>query len=383
MANREQLEILCRGAAEWNEWRRTHSRAPRRILPDLSGARLSGQNLRGYDLAGANLWGAKLQKAQLGGSILNYAQLRQADLSEADLTDADAKFAVFSRANLSGTILTNADLRGASFRRATLRGADLRCAILRYASIAETEIAGARLDGAEVYGAAAWGLKGEPESQCGLIIQANETAPPITIDDLETAQFLFLLMDNTKIADVIETASRRTVLILGRFTPARMKVLNAIKRRLFERNFVPVLFDFAKPQARDLTETVASLAYMACFIVADLTKAKSIPQELSHIVPYLPSVPVIPLILESEPPYAMFEHFQRYRWVQPAVKYRDLPQLMEIFDKRVLKVGFTEAMKSRGVESPKLPKPPKWRREALMTARRASTISGSTRPSSS
>ena len=118
-----------------------------------------------------------------------------------------------------------------------------------HASLAEVDIAGARLTGAEIYGAGVWGLKGEPADQSGLVLQADWEAPPITVDDLDTARFLFLLLDNPKIADVIETASSRTVLL--------------------------------------------------------------IPQELSHIVPYPPSVPVVPLLGEGERAYAMFEHFAR------------------------------------------------------------------------
>jgi hypothetical protein len=36
-----------------------------------------------------------------------------------------------------------------------------------------------------------------------LIIQADEVSPPITVDELEAAPFLFLLLDNPKIAEVI------------------------------------------------------------------------------------------------------------------------------------------------------------------------------------
>ena len=356
MANRNHLENLSLGVKFWNSWRAAHSRGARRINPDLSGAKLNGRNLRGYDLSRANLWQTHLRRADLRGADLSYAQMSRADFSGANLSRCRIMHAVLSRTSLVGTIFRHADLRGSSLRRANLRRADLRDSILRHVSLAEADVQGAKLSGAEVYGAGIWGLKGEPANQSGLVIQSDFESPPLTVDDLDTAQFLFVLLDNVRIADVIDAASSRTVLILGRFTPARKLVLEKMKERLLERNFVPLLFDFAKPRARDLTETIASLAHMACFVIADLTSAKSIPQEISHIIPYLPSVPIIPLIGNDERPYAMFEHFTRYRWVQPAVKYKSVEHLLRIFEDRVMRVGYCEAMRSRGIRRTRLPK---------------------------
>jgi len=356
MANKQHLQTLSLGAKAWNEWRAKHSRGALRINPDLSAAKLNRKNLRGYNLSKANLWHTQLRNCDLRRADLSYAQMSEADLSGSNLAHCQIKYAVLSRAQLAGTILRNADLRGTSLRRASLRNADMTNSNLRHVSFAEADLEGAKLSGSEVYGAGIWGIKGEPAAQSGLVIQPTFESPPITVDDLDTAQFLFVLLDNLRIADVIDAASSRIVLILGRFTPARKRVLDKIKQRLLERNFVPLLFDFAKPRARDLTETIASLAHMACFVIADLTDAKSIPQELSYIIPYLPSVPIVPLLGKNERPYAMFEHFTRYRWVYPPVKYDSLDHLLSIFDDQVLKVGYCEAMRSRGLRRMRLPR---------------------------
>jgi len=61
-------------------------------------------------------------------------------------------------------------------------------------------------------------LKAEGEIQKGLVItDVNE--PPIQADNLEVAQFIYLLLNNHKIRIVIDTITSKVVLILGRFTP--------------------------------------------------------------------------------------------------------------------------------------------------------------------
>jgi hypothetical protein len=122
----------------------------------------------------------------------------------------------------------------------------------------------------------------------------------ITVDNIEVAQFIYLLLHNQKIRGVIGTITSKVVLILGRFTPARKQVLNALRDELRKRNYLPIVVDFEKPTGRDITEAVSLLARMARFVVADITDAKGIPQELGIIVPDLPSVPVQPLYCWKE-----------------------------------------------------------------------------------
>lgn len=263
-----------------------------------------------------------------------------------------------SRYSLARVTARSAPAADAGHRtRANLTNADLEGAILRFTSMVEAVVSGASFHSAEVYGIGAWSLVGEPANQSDMVIRENSEAVATTIDDLDTAQFIHLVRDNAKIADIIDSASRRTVLLLGRFRRPHKAVLDMLRDELLRRNWVPVLFDFDRPDSRDLTETVASLAHMACFVIANVTGAKSIPQELSFIIPYLPSVPVLPILREGAREYAMFEHFQRHPRVQPTVCFRDMEHLRKILEKSVMEVGFRQAMKLRSIKDPRMPRP--------------------------
>ena len=55
--------------------------------------------------------------------------------------------------------------------------------------------------------------------QNDLVITAHNE-PEVAIDNIEVAQFVYLLLHNAKICDVIDTVGKKGVLLLGRFTGA-------------------------------------------------------------------------------------------------------------------------------------------------------------------
>ena len=52
-------------------------------------------------------------------------------------------------------------------------------------------------------------------------IEDERNVPEIAVDNIEIAQFIYLMLHNQKIRDAIDTITSKAVLILGRFTDER------------------------------------------------------------------------------------------------------------------------------------------------------------------
>jgi hypothetical protein len=269
-----------------------------------------------------------LSWANLSGTNLSSANLRNIDLSNQDLSNKD---------------LSGADLKGANLSRIIFNGANLSKSDLTRAILVDANLENAVLSNCSIYGISVWDIQLEGAKQEDLVI-ILPNKPMITVDNLDVAQFIYLLLNNENIRHVIDTISYKVVLILGRFSFERKVVLNALREALRQHNYLPILFDFEKPASRDVTETVSTLAHPARFVIVDITDAKSIPQELMIIVPNLPSVPVQPLILNSQQEYGMFEHFSRYPWVLPIYHYTDEESLLHSLKENIIEPAEKKAM---------------------------------------
>jgi hypothetical protein len=261
MAKQAHLQRLIQGVSLWNAWRKTH--AALRI--DLRGAHLSWVNFRGVDLRGADL---------------SAADLRGADLTQADLTHAD---------------LTEALVILASLQEATLH----QC---------------------RIYGIAVWDVDMTGAEQSGLILTLAG-APTITVDHLLVAQWLALVQHHPARWAMLDTTAWQVALLLGRFTPARHALFEALREVLHQRHDTPVRWDVDPPLRREMTDMLALFLHLARCVIVDLTDTGSLPQVLLRIVPAHPAVLMQPVLLASPHADRMWEPFQRLPGVVAPVRY--------------------------------------------------------------
>lgn len=269
----ELEELLRQGVEVWNATR------PSGWL-NLADLDLNDLDLRGADLRKAGMWGCNLQRT---------------DLSDADLRDADLNWANLCRARLIGT-----DVTGANFRNAW------------------------------IYGSALWDLKGSPSSDVDISIvpdgpnywRSDREVFRIATGGLRIAPFLSSLYSTLTegqpdglLSELVNGLTTRIVLVLGRFTNNRATLDRITTTIRNSGAMIPLVFDFARPISRDLTESVTLWARLCHFMVADLSNPSSVPHELASIIPFLPSVRLYPIIQKGQKPYAMFEHLLKYPWV--------------------------------------------------------------------
>ncbi len=334
MANPEHINVLRNGQKAWNSWRSDNPD----ITPDLSGiylgkfldaSRLNVEfgshyrsNFSGYDFRNAILDKVVIGNFDLSKTLLSGASFRYCDFTQSVFwgkkSTVDLRATNFSFANLEGVQLINCNLNNSIFEQTNLTRTIFDTCSFNSAKISDCI----------VYGTSVWNSQFNEAIQKNLRI-TNKNENTLTVDQLTMAQFIYLMLENHELRNIIDTLTSKTVLILGRFTTERKKVLDAVKQEIRNVGLAPVLFDFDKPLNRDLTETIILLASMSKFVVADLTNPSSIPHELGHIIPHNLSIPILPIIESRCREYSMFEHWQRYPHVRDIESYENEDDLLK------------------------------------------------------
>lgn len=359
--NEHHLELLKKGAEEWNKFQLTKGESAdlsNAILDnihlykanlenaDFQGASFMNTTMNSVNFSGANFENAFCPESYFGGCNFENANLKGTKLFRSKLDASNLKGAVvdentdMSMCNLAAVDMSGIQAKGISMSFSLLSSANLTDADFSNADLSQVVLVGANIDGtnftgAKIHGISAWDLQGQARDESNLIITKMGDSI-LTVDDLEVAQFVYLILNNQKIRDVINTVTTKTVLILGRFSEERKKILDAIRNQLHKQNYVGVIFDFDPSEHRNLTETVSTLAHMAKFIIADVTHARSIGQELTHIIPQLPSVPVQPIVHSSDTEWAMFKDLKVTGTVLPTFTYDSLENLLDSLEQEVI-----------------------------------------------
>jgi hypothetical protein len=336
------------GVAGFNSWA---SKKDKYGL-DLRGIHLSNLTLRGINLRKARLDYGKFLKVNFENAILSgisadHAIFKSVNFEYADLVDAFLQYG-----HIIGGSMANAILFGAHFKNTKL--ADLN---LSYANLNGVDFMGATLKKVEITGSNTWGIEMDANTKQEKIkivpflhpfedllypdINSNDNTL-IESDDIEVAQLLFLLRTRSKtdksekVKNVIDALTGKIVLILGNFGRRRLPILKAIREKLSKLRYIPVIFDFEKPKDRDLVETVAVLAGLSRFAIADFTAARSTPLEALLIIPGL-KISFAPIILGEEKIFSMFDSLgAKYDWVLEPWHYKNKEDVTSQLEDKVV-----------------------------------------------
>ncbi|MBK8611861.1 MAG: pentapeptide repeat-containing protein [Chitinophagaceae bacterium] len=310
MKEENYIALLKQGKNAWNEVRQ-NDYSERANFNDTS---FDDFNFEGYNLNNCHFYKVSLQNCNFNKTDICWSSFLHCNLANSTIINPDR------RTYSEETSFQGVNLRWTAFGNCDLQNVNLKGALFESVHLHDCNLNGANISFSRIHGLSAWGnIVDESTIQTDLIVTPFKE-PTITVDNFEIAQFLYLIITNKKLRSVIDTLSTKVVLILGCFSSENKEILDKIKHRLNYKNYVPVVFDFDKPNSRNLTETVSTIAHLSKFVIADLTNPRSAPHELASINPLLKSVPIIPIIKEGQVPYSMVYDLNN---ISELLTYRD------------------------------------------------------------
>jgi uncharacterized protein YjbI with pentapeptide repeats len=295
---------------------------------NFSCSNLNDASMVSAELINANFSRAKMQKTRMVLSTLDEADFSKANLTNALLNNAYMLKTVFREANLTETNLSGGYLKRADFTKAKLVRANLISTVMVEADLSEAEISECY-----VYGISAWKINTKDADQRELVITPDGESS-ITVDNLRMAQFLYMVLENDRIRDFIDASGKKIALILGRFS--NKDRLLAIKAKLRQKNYIPVIFDFEKPNSQTFIQTIKTLASISRFAIIDLAKPKISLQELPDIAKI--GIPIMPLLpAKDQPPITLIDtlYLQKEMVLEP-YRYRNTDDLLSSFNEAVI-----------------------------------------------
>jgi len=338
--------ILMQGPQRWNAWRKHHPGELSFSSPHWFDSREpGGQQIKavnrldfsGMDLSNLAVYGAFAEGLNLRGATVENTVFEEGDFSQADFSGA-----TFRNTRFNKTILTKAHFDDAAFVNCNLNRVNLVGATFCVREIVDTA----------VYGLSAWDLHTcEEMRQSNLVIEKTydfysdlieQGKVPLTVDDIELAQFVYYLTNHKKMRDTLNILNDRGVLLLGQFRDGGLQRLYSIREWFQRSGYMAMIFDFARPDNLSLTETVVTMAGLSKFVVVDLS-GPSVPAELQAIFTQIKKS-----ILAFGDPYALFPDLADQASVvtvegdEPdllAALEKKLPEMEKLYTERIVQLG--------------------------------------------
>ena len=384
----EHHELLkeCIEAKSPDEWNETFR--PRHLSPILKGITIRDVKLEGFKFSGTVFQNAKIinvtfksckfshsdfdianiQNCKFIDSPIQNSTFRSATIEKVDFETSSNKSipriqkCLFQLATIRETSFKNALCSGSnfsckrmehvSFQSATMKDCIFAGVSMSYVDFTDADISGAifkicdirssKFVSCIIVGTLFWDctrlISKYDNVQENLILKES---PIISLNRIETAQFMSMI-EQERVDEIITEVTSKAVLILGRFSDPHKTILDALRIRLKELNWVPVIFDFEMTDTRDVTETITLLARLSKFIIADLTDAKSAQQEVAAIAPHI-AVPIVPIIKGEEDVFSMFRDYWKYEWVLEEFRYDDLDHLLSNLQDQIISIAESKA----------------------------------------
>ncbi|MBQ7674179.1 MAG: pentapeptide repeat-containing protein [Alphaproteobacteria bacterium] len=333
LENNECVNVLKNGGTAWNKWREEKQI----ISPVLRNVDFSKEfwgndfydapEYNNVDFSNTDFNSASLRNCIFLGCTFDYAKMTFCDLVDAyfqscTFINTNMQVSRLGSAKFNNCVFDGADLSYCTAQDSSFEKSQISNTKLEKMSLVNSDFTSVTMENCFVYGISAWDLKIDNIHQKELRI-TEDNKYEITVDDIELAQFMYLLINNSKLRETIDTITSKVVLILGNFSKKRKPYLDYIKNELQLYNLMPVLFDFTGPTSKDTTETIITFAALSKCVIADLSCPKSVPHELASFVRFLPSTPVFPILQDGESGYSMFNDYKAYSWVRPVKNYNN------------------------------------------------------------
>ena len=304
MKDQKADEVILMGAEVWNEWPQNNhmvsfNRPHWYDCPDKTGVQIKGENklnFRNMHFKGTSIYNAFAENLNLSGSVFEDVVIEEGDFDRAIFIGC-----MFKNTRFNKTILTNSRFNDSTFVNCNLNRVNLTGADFSVKEITETV----------VYGISSWDLSiGKESKQSKLVIERtydfysdfiDREEMPLMVDDIELAQFIYYLSNHKKIRDTLNILNQKGVLLLGQFMDGGLERLYKIRDQLQAKGYMPMIFDFNRPENLSNVETIVTMAGLSKFIIADLS-GPSVPHELATIFINHKK----PLLSFGKHPYALF-----------------------------------------------------------------------------